>query len=238
VAAEDYTLEEAADHIAGVRGQVDQLNEVHPLNSTTPPQAVAGSAQLYASNGQPSWVGPSGLQMGVVGAQQAFTPSNTVTAASLTNLAQGTIPAGDAEANAVYEMEVWGNGTQGTVGNRQTLQFAAVLGGTTMSSVTFGTIALPDTQAIFRWRAVGRFICLAPGAGATWQSFILVTLSQFNVNYSQGNQSENQAFSCESTGTTVKDSTIGNNAGVYAAWGGASSGCTITSQVAIFKRIC
>jgi hypothetical protein len=238
VAAEDYTLEEAADHIAGVRGQVDQLNEVHPLNSTTPPQAVAGSAQLYASNGQPSWVGPSGLQMGVVGAQQAFTPSNTVTAPSLTNLAQGTIPAGDAEVNAVYELEAWGNGVQGTVGNRQTLQFAAVLGGTAMSSVTFGTIALPDTQAIFRWRAVGRFICQTTGAGGTWTSYILVTLSQFNVNYSQSNQTENAVFSCESTTTTTKDTTTGQNAGVYAAWGATTGGPTLTSQVAIFKRIC
>lgn len=223
---------------------MDRLGEVHALDGSggIVPNAQPAQVQMYASGGQPNFVNPSGLNMNVPGIQQAFTPSNTVTAASLTNLAQGTIPAADAETDSVYELEVWGNGQQGTIGNRQTLQLAVVLGGSTMASITFGSVALPDTAAAFRFRAVGRVICLVPGAAATWQSSILATVSQFSVNLTEnaaaGSNNTITGFSCESTGTTVKDSTASNNMGVSAAWGATTGAPTLTSQVALFKRHC
>lgn len=234
-----YTLDEAEQDIADLRGQVDAMQEILQLfDGPVPSSPQISGAQLFSTNGQPNYVNFTGLQMSLMGAKPVAFPNNTVTAAALGNLTTFTIPAADADTGAVYELEVWGNGQQGTVGNRQTLQFAVVLGGTSMATVQFGTTALPDTSAIFRWRAAGRVICNTTGVTGTWTSYLLVTLSQFNVNYSIGNANFAQAFSCEATGTVTKDTTASETLSIQAAWGATTGAPTLTSQVACFKRLC
>ena len=233
-----YTLEQAEEDIADLRAQVDRLGEVHTLDGSggVTPVAVPGAAAMYtATDGQPSYVTPAGLTMSNVGAQQGFFPTNTVTAATLQNLAQGTIPGGDAAIGSIYETEVWGNGVQGTT--KQTLQFAVILGGTTMANLTFGTTCFSAVSVIFRFRAVARAICQTTGVTGTWSSYLLCQVNDLTGSISPGNTNEGTAFSCESTGTTTQDTTVSNTIGLSCAWGATTGGPTITSQVAIFKRI-
>lgn len=153
------------------------------------------------------------------------------------NMGSTTVPGGDPVFGAIYELEIWGYGQQGSIGNRQTLAFDVIFGGTNMSTVTFGTIALPDTSALFRWYARARVICNSAGAAGTWTSYIDATLSQFNVNISVGNANFARGFSTESTNTTTKDTTVNQSLAIKATWGATTGAPTITSNVALARRI-
>lgn len=235
-----YTLEQAEDDIADLRAIVDGLGEAHTLGTTTTdvPNTDSTGAVMYGdSTGVPAYVTDSGLQMNVTGAQTAFFPGNTVTAASLTNLAQGTYQGNDAGVGSMYELEVWGNGTTGS--SLQTLRFAVLLGGTLMSAdITFGNTAFNTTGLAFRWCTVARVICHTPGVSATWTSFLRATVNSFSQSISPGNSNTATAVSCESSGTTTKDSTGNQAVGVSAAWGATTGAPTLTSQVAVFKKVC
>ena len=218
------------------------LGEVHQLaDGAVTPNTPDSGVHLYTANGLPAFVSGSGQTMTVPGAQVSFFPANTVTAASLTNLAQGTYTGGDAVTGAIYETEVWGSGTQGST--QQTLQFAVVWGGTTMSSVTLGALYM-SIGLTFRWRAAARVICRSTGAGATWTSLLTGELSaNTNTLLTSGSSSANATngfIHCESLadGTTTMDSTVNQTLGVSAAWGSTTGAPTLTSQVALFKRIC
>jgi hypothetical protein len=218
---------------------VDRLGEVHTLDGSggVTPVAVPGAAAMYtAGDGQPSYVTPAGLSMSNVGAQQGFFPNNTVTAASLQNLAQGTIPGGDAAVGSIYETEVWGNGVWGSTA--QTLQFAVILGGTTMTNLQLGN-SFFTVSTIFRFHVTARAICQTTGATGTWSSLLFGEISAFGVNLlpTASGQATGAFTTCESTGTTTQDTTASNTIGLSCAWGATTGGPTITSQVAIFKRI-
>ena len=232
-----YTLEEAEQDIADLRGQVDAMDEVLQLFDGPVPNTPATSGcVLFSANGQPNFINVTGLQMSLQGAQPAFYPNTTVTASgSITSVASFTIPAGDADANAIYELEVWGNGTQAS--SRQSLTFTVTLGGTSMSAVDFGTGSFGSAGSIpFRWHAVARVICLTTGASATWTSFIDVVTSYFATPISPGNGNQSTGTSSESSSTTTADSTVSEALGLSVTWGG--SGCSVTSQTAVAKRIC
>lgn len=237
-----YSLDQAEQDIADLRGQIDLLTEVASLTDggvvpNTP--SAPNTFSMYSALGTPSWVNDNGLQMGAVGAQSCWFPGNTVSGTGQGNLAAWSIPAGDPNQFSVYETEVWGNGQQGST--QQAVSFTVVLGGNSMANVTFGTTAFSSApaNAIFRWRAVARAICHTTGTTGTFTSYILATVSVFNQNLSPGNANMANGFSCESTGTTTINTTVANNLGVSASWGGAATGSqNVTSQVAIAKRIC
>src|SRR5215472_15116452 len=117
----------------------------------------------------------SGLNLGLNGLGATF-PGLTVTAASLSNLATATVPGGDPKTGAVYELEAWGSGTQGST--LQTLEFSASLGGTAMLNVTMGTTNWDAISKAFTWRVTARVICLTTGATGTWQNYISVNLTE------------------------------------------------------------
>jgi hypothetical protein len=234
-ASETYTTEELADEIAELRGQVDKLTEILSLQDGPLPNTPSSSGtELYSSSGNLAVVNSSGLQLNIPGAQTAFFPGNTVTAASLTNLASGTYLGNDADAGAIYEVEAWGNGTQGSTA--QTLEFGVAWGGTAMTNTTFGTTAMPINQT-FRWWARARVICHTTGASATWSSFVVAIINGTN-NVSPGNANMGCATSSENNTTATKDSTVNQSLSLQAAWGSTTGAPTLTSQVAFFKRVC
>lgn len=158
----------------------------------------------------------------------------TVTAASLTTLAADNISAGGVPG-AVYELEAWGNGSQ-TVGNRQGLTLGVNLGGSDMSSVQFGTGAFSSADSAFRWSAKIRVVCQTGGSNATWTSYILATVSDFNHPNSPGNANETTATSCENTGTTTVDATAPVSLALKAAWGSTSGSPSLTTQIRLPAR--
>lgn len=236
-----YTLEQAEEAIADLRAQVDRLGEVHALDGSggVVPNAQPNQVQVYpGANGQPAYVGASGLQMGMVGTQQAFFPVIAVTGTSLAALASMTIPAGDAVGGAVYDIEVWGSGTAGT---NMLLTFAVVLGGSTMSSVQLGANFMAAATS-FRWRAVARVVCHTTGAGGTWSSLVfgdisingttLLTSGGASVN------ATNSFVSCEIATTTPADTTVAQTLSLSASWSGTTGPPGLTSRVAIPRRWC
>src|SRR5258707_1441876 len=117
-----YTLEQAEQDISDVRGLLDTLLEAHTImDGPTPNVPDSSGVTLYSATGNLAVINVSSLSGNVPMNQSAFFPNNTVTAATLQNLAQGTYKGGDADVGAVYQVTLMGNGVQGTVGNRQTL---------------------------------------------------------------------------------------------------------------------
>lgn len=238
-----YTLEEAEQDIADLRGDVDSMDEILTLlDGPIPNGAPISGCQMFSVNGQPNYLNFTGLQMSMQGARPATFPNNTASAASLTSITTFSIPAGDADIGAIYEIDCWGNGTQnntGATGNRQTLQFATIFGGTTFSSVTFGTTAFEDTLGrAFRFRVQARIICITTGLTGTWVSYIDAKVADLGANIAPGNADFAVAFSCESTTTTAIDTTTGETMGISAAWGGTGGSPSLTSRVAFVKRLC
>lgn len=236
-----FTLEQAEESIADLRAQVDRLGEVHALDGSgaVVPNAQPNQAQLFSVNGGPAYVGSSGLQMGLTGAQPATFPNltNPGTGTTLVSMGSFTIPGGDADAGAVYELEIWGNGTQGAT--QQALGLQVVLGGNNLATVTFGTNAAGGANSAFRFRVAGRAICHTTGAGGTWTTYIDATVALFqSTAIAVGNADFATAFSSESTGTQTLDTTTDQVLGVSAAWGATATSPSITSRVAIAKRIC
>jgi hypothetical protein len=238
-----FTLEQAEESIADLRAQVDRLGEVHALDGTggVIPNAQPGQVQKFAAaDGQPGYVTPSGLVMGNVGSQNAFFPNltNAAVNTSLVSMGSWTIPGGDAAVGAVYEIEIWANGSQGT--SQQALGLQVVLGGNNLATVTFGQNAAGGASSQFRLWVVGRAICHTTGAGGTWTTFINATVARFDASpqLSAGNANFATGTSSESTSTQPLDTTVDQVLGVSAAWGAITSGPSITSRVAIAKRIC
>lgn len=162
------------------------------------------------------------------------TPAINVTGTAYTTIASRNIPGGDARAGTVYELEAWGNGTYAT-GNRQTLSFRIVLGGTAMTDFTLGTVSFSTTAGLFRWRAIGRVICRETGGAASWQSFIDAGAAAFGENLNSGNAI--RAFSAEAAGATIKDTAADQLFAMQAAWGGTGGSPTLVPRVQLSRRL-
>jgi hypothetical protein len=235
-----YTLEQAEESIADLRAQVDRLGEVHALDGTggVIPNAQPNQVQKFAAaDGQPGYVTPSGLVMGNMGSQNAFFPGNVATAITLTDLGSWTVPAGDAAGGAVYEVEIWGNGTWGST--QQSLGLQVVFGGNNLSTVTLGAswFAISTT---FRIRVVGRVVCHTTGVAGLWSSLIYgeCTVSGANALPATGANGSGGFVSCEGAATTAIDTTANQLLGVSAAWQSTTGAPSVTSRVAVPKRIC
>lgn len=240
-----YTLEQAETDIADLRGLVDRMGEVHALDSSggVVPNAQPNQAQLYPANGGPAYVGASGLQMNMSGAQACSFPNNSnLNNTTLNTLGTWTIPAGDASVGAVYEMEIWGNGAWSNVNTAAgALTLTVVAGGNSMSTVTLGGAYMLASSA-FRFRVAGRIMCETTGVGGTWTSLIFGECSVNGTSLlSSGASSSNATsgfVSCDGTGTTVIDTTGSIVLGVSSLWGSGTAGGNIISRVSLPKRIC
>ncbi len=237
MALDPYTLQQAEEDIATLRGQVDLLTEIlAQSDSGTQPNTPSAGYLLYNAGGVPSYVNAAGLQMGLQGAQLATFPNTVVTAASLTNIASATYPAGDAEVGSIYDLEVWGNGSQGST--NQTLEFSVALGGAAMQNFTIGAGMFGTTGLAFRWHMTARVICVTTGASGTWKSLIFGELSGTGNLIPSNSSNPTGAFiQCEQTSTTTKDTTVNQTLSLQCAWGATTGGPSITSRISMFKRI-
>lgn len=229
----DYTNEELAQDVADLRAKVDALEEILQMFDGPVPNAPPSSGfDFFSSNGQPNYLNVSGLQMGISGAQGATFPGTTVTATSLTNICTATIPANDADVGAVYELEVWGDGSQPAT--RQTLSIAPALGGTVVSpTLTFGTIAFVASTT-FRFYARAILACVTIGSGATWRGSIMAITNVENQNLAPGNNNMAAGIDTRAGTTDTVSSIVSNTFSIQVAFGG--TGCSITSETALFRR--
>lgn len=162
----------------------------------------------------------------------------TVTQAAYTDLTGTfTVPANDAQTGNIYEIEMWGNGTWGST--QQQLFWQVVFGGNAMTSINLAALYLPASE-LFRFRLVGRVICLSTGSTGTFSSLLHGELSDasnplestFNSTAATG------AFvSCESTSTTTIDTTSAQGLKVQAKWASTTGAPTITKRNAIQRKL-
>jgi len=171
----------------------------------------------------------------ILGLSKAWQPNRTITATTPSFLASMTVPAYDAEPGAVYEVQVWGSGGQGST--RQQLTLQCYSGNTAMALVTFGTTAWTAGNALYRFHAVVRLVCLSTGPAATWQSFITATTTEFQTASSPSNGNIATATSSESTNTYTIDSTRDLGFGCAAFWGSATGSPNVVSRMAMSGRI-
>jgi hypothetical protein len=235
-----YTLEEAEQDIADLRGQVDGMDEIITLlDGPIPNGAPISGCQVFSVNGQPNYLNFTALQMSLMGARPATFPGISNSTATPTTLASFALPAGDADVGAIYEVEVWGDGNQGST--QEVLNLGVNFGGNAMASIELGSLFMA-INTVFRWRAVVRVICITTGLTGTWSSEIHGNLSLFNGTLlSSGASSANATnsfVSCESTGTTSVDTTTGETLAIQGWWGASTGTPTITSRVAFVKRLC
>lgn len=238
-AALDITIERNAQADLLLNpGRAVQVASPVALNNIAAPNAIAANTQVFSdANGKLAQLPPAGQVMQVPGAKLATFPNITVTQAALTTLASDTYQGGDAEAGSVYELEVNGNGTTGST--LQALQLGILFGGVTMApTFTFGTTALNQVSTAFRWWARVRVICHTAGAAGTWSSEILATVAEFGAgNIAPGNNNFATAVACEAGTTSTVDSTANQTLALRAAWGATTGAPTLTSRVALFKRV-
>jgi hypothetical protein len=202
---------------------------VHEFDVDAAEDAIAGLRGQAAALPNPQYLVP--------GVQPAFFPNSTVATSFLSSLAVANIPAGDPDINSVYEIETWGNGVQGSTA--QTLEFSVSAGGTAMTNITFGTQAFGTTpaNAIFRFLVIGRVIFQAIGTSGVMTSYLKANVTVFGATITPNTNNFAEGFSCESITTYTINTLVNNNYSVSAAWGSTTGGPTLTSQVAIPKRI-
>jgi len=226
-----YTLEQAEEDISALRAQVDLLNEIISMgNGPIPNVPASGFVSLFASGGQPNYINAAGLNMGLMGAENATFPGATVGGSSFATLASMTVPANDAEAGAIYELECNGNFTQGSTA--QSLTVGVAFGGTDDSNQLISSGNVAPAGGTGRFLARVWAICATTGSSGTWRTMVWCTLT---ANASPGTA---PCF-CDCSASTLlsKDTTANQILALRAKWGSATGSPGITCQVAVPKRI-
>jgi len=175
----------------------------------------------------------------VLGMRKATQPNLTITQQTWRTWAQMTIPAYDAEVGAVYDLEVWGGGQQGSP-NRIELDITCALNGAVMAA--YGRHAFNAIQGVgaqFRQYMRGKVVCLSTGTAGTFQAMILGEQAETSQPVSVTNSNMATVFAAD-TGANVitADTTRDITFAIQAQWpGGSGSGANIVSRQAIGGRV-
>jgi hypothetical protein len=149
------------------------------------------------------------------------TVTNTVTETTVATL---TIPANDAVAGAVYEIEAWGIGS---VTGTPTFQFFARLGGSTGTQIgTSGSRTASSGITNHPWRVRAILTCLTTGVSGTWTGNIIV-----HDTISVAGSAPLTVTSWEDgTASFTLDTTASKDFVITIKWGTASSSNTAVCQ--------
>lgn len=236
MASDLYTLEDAESHIAQLRGQVDRLSEILILGNSFVPASQPGAAAIYATGGQPQYVNPQGMAMGLSGAQLADTSTTTVTASSMQNLTAGwPILAGDAVPGAIYRVTAFGSGTWGSTGTK--LSFQGLLGSATnLGGDTISQGAFPVSTG-FRWNATVTVVCLTTGSGGTWTGIVSGSINESPNDSGLFTAATNALPFNGASGAQALTTVATQNLQLQATWANSTFSATITSNCSFFERL-
>lgn len=167
----------------------------------------------------------------------AWCQSDTGTYANSNNgtqplTASWSIPAGDAAAGSVYEIEVPFNGTFET----QTLGFKPYLNGSapaTSGGDTIGGAFFTSGQG-FAGTVKLRMQVITAGASGTVNFFVTGGLG-VNAARSSGSNTNDAFLSSQATGAAF-NTTVANTIAVASAWGGSASGQAVTGRGSTLTR--
>lgn len=232
---EIFTLEQAEDHVADLRGMVDRLAEVLPLDDSQVPNTPTTGATIFSVGGQPAYVSKSGMTWNLQGSATDAT-THTVTQASLTNLSSAlSIKANDPAVSTCYRIYAWGDGTWGST--QQPLTFEADLGANSLGNNTIAGTALPVSQG-FRWGCWVYVICTATGAGGTAQGGLFGAISVTGTNLGQFTANSNSLpIVAGAPAGAAWDTTANQSFRLRANWQSTTGAPTITCEGTTFERL-
>ncbi|HEY6275592.1 MAG TPA: hypothetical protein VIX86_04600 [Streptosporangiaceae bacterium] len=223
-----------------VPGVIPQAGLNAPLSlagEASAPAAVAAAANLYAdANGQPAAVNPAGFAGHLVMAPLAQVSGVTITAASFTTCGDFTIPAGDMEVGAVYEITYKGQGVWGST--QQTLIFQVAIDGANVS--TTAGIAGADfaASATFSWSCRVLLICGTAGAAGRVQVHMAGCITQNDHVITPGTAANNTVpWEGTSKADVAVDTTASHTLALQAEWASTTGAPTITARNSWIQRI-
>lgn len=232
-----YTLEQAEQDIADLRGTVELLSEAHSQvdSGGVPNTADANAYTWYSAAGQPSYINDAGLTNEVVGAQLANVTPVVVTQASAQNVATYFVPGGDSVPGSTYKLTAFGFGTTGSTGASNVMTFNLSHGGVGGGAQSAGSSLFGISQA-FRWYLEAYLVCVTNGAGGTFFSYGNWCLAQSGSNILPTGV---QAVAIP-TGTTSSfsvDSTTGETFRAQLNWAATTGSPTLTCVASIGWKI-
>lgn len=197
---------------------------------------LSGLAKITVNNQWPFATSGAALgPMQLMGQQLADFTTHTVTAATSTQLSTAfSVPASDAEVGAVYELEAYGNGTQGSTA--QSLSFTHNFGGTDRVTTLIQS-AFAGVNGPFAWRVVLRAACVTTGTSGTWQVLMYGFVS---LNGGLGVGGSNTPAFVQTTGsgaTITLSTTVSEALQVNALWGSTTGAPTLTCRSTQFRRV-
>src|SRR5262249_2415676 len=193
--------------------------------TVTSEKAVDAWQRIDAHIGAPPWV------------DTASFPDTLSNAATFTSIFSATVPANDAAVGATYELDLAGSGSQGSVGNRQTLEWQLRLGGVAGSSLIQGTVNWTDTAPGFRWWCKARVACKTTGVSGTWYTMIFVQTSEVTGNLAPTNNNTGSGINSNASNGITVDTSAANTFEIRTRWGATTGGPSMTSRCGFFRRI-
>jgi hypothetical protein len=178
------------------------------------------------------------LSAGRVSGYQGALPVVRTGTSTLTNANNGTqaittawpIPAGDAKAGSVYEVEVQFDGTF----QNQTLTWGmSIDGGAPQAQTSIGA-GFFVAATVFDGVARIKLMILTTGAAGTFNAFTDGLIGPV-TNRSSGTNNNNGAIGGRALGGII-DTTAAHTIAVTAAWGGSTAGQTISGYGSIVTR--
>lgn len=204
---------------------------------TTVPQVPSSGALLYASsiNALVEQV-PTGTNYVLSGAQTGGITKGTSTGTIATSIVQGIVfSGGEPTAQAVWELEAWGSGTQGSTA--QVLGFGLTLGAVSICSCQLGAAGFTASKP-FRWQARGFIKCISTGVSGTWSGHFTGTLSISGTTLLTGNAANfTFPFTASPTIPVTVDTTSPQVLAITANWGSGTGSPTISGADGVLKRI-
>jgi hypothetical protein len=178
-----YTLEQAEEDIAELRGQIELLSEAHSQvdGGVVPNTADPNGYTFYSAAGQPSYINDAGLTNELSGAQLANVTPVVVTQATAQTVASYFVPGGDSIPGSIYKITAFGFGTTGSTGASNVQTFNLSHGGVGGGAQSAGSSLFGISQA-FRWWFEAYLVCITNGAGGTFFSYGLWSLAQSGSN--------------------------------------------------------
>jgi hypothetical protein len=232
-----YTLEQAGEDLADVRGDHDALAEslTQTDGGTVPNTADPNSYTQFSAAGQPSYINDNGMVMEYVGAQLATVAPVTVTGAGSTTVAGLLVPGGDAIPGSTYKLTCFGYGVTGSTGASNTVTCQLSHGGVNGGLQTAGS-SLFGTNAGFRFFIDAYLVCLTNGVGGTMLAYANWTMTAVGANILPTSV-QAAAIAVGAIPPISVDTTGGLTFRIGLAWGATAGGPSLTVLASIPGKI-
>jgi hypothetical protein len=232
-----YTLEQAEQDIADIRGGQDGQEESQTFldGGTAPNTPDPNGVTLFSAAGSLSYINDNGLTMEVSGGQLATIAPVTVTSAGATTVASLVVPPGDCIPGSTYKLTCFGFGTTGSTGASNVCTCSLSHGGVGGGNAAAGSSLFGISQA-FRFWVDAYLVCVTNGVGGTFFSYASWTMTQFGSNILPTSV-QAVAIAIGTSSAFVVDSTVQETFRIGFNWAATTGSPTLTVVSGIPQKI-